>query len=106
MYGYACHEAENGSEALKTLERKHFDLIITDHEMPVMTGLQLLECLTEKRNRQRPPVIFVTGNLSTNLFNAARRAGVSDFLVKPYTNEELLSSITRILHSQLSELHS
>jgi CheY-like chemotaxis protein len=39
LQGYACQEVENGSEGLKAIETEHFDLKITDNQMPVMTGL-------------------------------------------------------------------
>ena len=40
LQGYACQEVENGSEGLKAIETEHFDLIITDNQMPVMTGMK------------------------------------------------------------------
>ena len=97
MQGYACQEVEHGSEALRAIQTKHFDLVITDNEMPVMTGLQLLQCLAEKPEDQRPPVILLTGNLSDDLCYAAQRAGARAVLTKPYQDQELFSEITRIL---------
>ena len=95
--GYACQEVEHGSEALRAIQIKHFDLVITDNQMPVMTGLQLLQRLAERPEGQRPPVIFLTGNLSEQLSNAAQKAGASAVMQKPYNDQELISEITRIL---------
>jgi two-component system chemotaxis response regulator CheY len=97
MEGYACQEVEDGSEALKAIETDHFDLVITDNQMPVMTGLQMLQCLAERTEDQRPPVIILTGHLSDQLSKAAQAAGAWAVLGKPYKDQELLSEITRIL---------
>jgi two-component system, chemotaxis family, chemotaxis protein CheY len=101
IQGYLCQEAENGSEALKILQTKHFDLIITDNQMPVMTGLQMIQCLAEKTQDQRPPVIFLTGHLSDQLFKAAQAAGACAILGKPYKEQKLISEIIRILEPHI-----
>jgi CheY-like chemotaxis protein len=97
MQGYACQEVEDGSAALRAIQTKCFDLVITDNEMPVMTGIQLLQCLAERPEDQPPPVIFLTGHPSNELSNAAQAAGACAVLEKPYQDQELLSEITRIL---------
>ena len=97
LQGYACQEVENGSEALKAIETEHFDLIITDNQMPVMTGLEMLQCLAERAKDQRMPAILLTGHLSDPLSNAAQAAGAHAVLGKPYKEQELLSEISRIL---------
>ncbi len=98
VLGYLCEEVENGSEALNVLQTRHFDLIITDNHMPVMTGLQMLHLLAERPEEQRPPVILLTGHPSNELAMAARRAGVCAVFEKPYDDQALLSEITRILN--------
>ena len=97
MQGYACQEVKNGSEALKAIEMERFDLVITDNEMPVMTGIQMLRCLAERTEDQRPPVIFLTGRPSNESSNTAQAAGACAVLEKPYKDQELISEITRIL---------
>ena len=98
--GYACQEVEHGSEALRAMQNERFDLVITDNQMPVMTGLQLLQSLAERPEGQRPPVILLTGNLSDQLCDAARKAGASAVLQKPYNDRELISEIARILENR------
>jgi len=83
MYGFACQEVENGCEALKAIETDRFDLVITDNQMPVMTGLQFLQCLAERPKDQRPPAIFLTGRLSDQLAQAAQTAGAWTVMQKP-----------------------
>ena len=97
LQGYACQEVENGSAALKAIETKRFDLVITDNQMPVMTGLQFLQCLAERPKDQRPPAILLTGHLSDPLSKAAQAAGACAVFGKPYKEPELISEITRIL---------
>jgi len=97
LHGYACQEVGNGSEALKAIETEHFDLVITDNQMPVMTGLQFLQCLAERPKDQRPPAIFLTGRLSDQLAQAAQTAGALTVMQKPYKDQELISAITRSL---------
>ena len=99
ILGYACQEVEHGAEALEAMQTNHFDLVITDNEMPVMTGLQLLRRLSEMREGQQPPVIFLTGNSSDELLNAAREAGACLVINKPYKHQEILSEISRLLNS-------
>jgi two-component system chemotaxis response regulator CheY len=100
MQGYVCQEVENGSEALKAIETERFDLVITDNTMPIMTGLQMVQCLAERPEDQRPPVIFLTGHLSDQLAKAAQAAGACAVLQKPYKDQDLLTEITRVLESR------
>lgn len=97
MQGYECQEVENGSAALRAIQTKCFDLVITDNEMPVMTGIQLLQYLGERPEDQPLPVIFLTGHLSNQLSKAAQAAGARAVLGKPYKDQELLSEISRLL---------
>jgi len=100
IYGYACQEVENGSEALKAIETDRFDLVITDNKMPVMTGLEFLQSLAERPEDQRPPAIFLTGQLSDPLSKAAQNAGAWAVMQKPYKDQELISEITRVIESR------
>ena len=97
ILGYTCQEVEHGAEALEAMQTSHFDLVITDNEMPVMSGLQLLQRLAEEKEHQHPPVIFLTGNSSDELHNAAREAGACLVMNKPYRGQELLFAVSRLL---------
>jgi CheY-like chemotaxis protein len=97
MQGYTCQEVENGSEALKNLQTSQFDLVITDNQMPVMTGLEMIQSLANNSNDQQPPIILLTGNPSNNLCSEARKAGVQAVFPKPYDERDLSLEIIRIL---------
>lgn len=97
IQGYLCQEVENGAEALKAIQSAQFDLIITDNQMPVMTGLELLQTLTQKPKKLRPPIILLTGFLTEPLERAAKLAGASAVLSKPVKDQVIFSTITRII---------
>ena len=81
--------AENGREALKLAERTWFDTVISDLNMPAMSGL---EFLLEVRTREmHTPVIFLTGFGDKTKAIEALRLGAFDFLDKPWKHEHLLS---------------
>jgi CheY-like chemotaxis protein len=100
MQGYVCQGVGNGSEALKAIKADHFDLVISDNQMPVMTGLQMLQCLAERPEDQRPPVIVLTGHFTDELHTEALKTGACAVLQKPYKNQDLLAEITRVLESR------
>jgi len=98
MQGYACQEVANGLEALDALQTTHFDLVITDNKMPIMTGLELVQSLAKQPSEQRPPIILLTGNPSHHLYCEARQAGALGVFKKPYEDRELFSEISSILN--------
>lgn len=89
--GYLVATAENGAEGMREFERDHFDLVITDHVMPVMAGMRFAEELLKKRKDL--PIILFTGYSETISPEKAKRAGVSRFLMKPVVKRELAESV-------------
>ena len=87
--GYQCEEAENGAFAFRSMEAGKVDLVITDNQMPLLSGLEFLDRLHERFNSKAPPVIMVTGNVSNSVKERALRAGASAVLEKPYDLEQL-----------------
>ena len=105
MRGHVCQEAEDGSQALDVLQTHQFDLVITDQEMPVMKGLELLAHIEKMPKAQRPPVIFISGCLTDDLRHAALEAGASTVIPKPYEHQDIMIEVTRILeHSRNNHL--
>ena len=95
--GYFCMEAKDGQEACEKLENGHsVDLIITDHHMPRVVGLELINILKSQRNSARIPIIFYSGQLTTDLRTQALQAGASAVLEKPFKLPELLDLVTRV----------
>lgn len=87
----------DGMSALSLVSELDPDLVITDQQMPNLTGLELIRRL--KQERPLLPVILMTGESSESLTVEAFRAGVVDYLVKPFSPDSLLESVDRALSS-------
>lgn len=92
--GYEVDKAENGKIAYDKIKEKHFDLVITDIEMPVMKGTELLEKV--KTLDQQTSVIIITAFGSLDTAITALRNGASDYILKPVEFDELLIKIKRL----------
>ena len=94
--GFTCMEAENGVMGLAMLESQAFDMIILDHAMPVMTGLEFLENLRHKPQKSDAPVIMVTGLLNPNIREKATKLGAYAIVEKPYDLGELRALVSQL----------
>jgi diguanylate cyclase (GGDEF)-like protein len=94
-FGFEYAAANNGREAIAILQKKEFDIVITDMMMPEVDGMQLLEHV--KRNHPRTDVIVVTGYTGTFSYMDVIRAGASDFISKPFNTDELEAKINRLI---------
>jgi two-component system NtrC family sensor kinase len=93
--GYQAVCAGTGHEGLSLALASQPDLILLDLELPDMTGLQVLEALNQ--HRLTIPTIMITGYGSEGVAARALRLGALSYLIKPFTTEEVLSSIERAL---------
>lgn len=93
--GFAVIEASNGAEGMELALAASPDLILLDVEMPRMNGLQVLDGL--RAQRVDIPVILMTGHGSEAIAVEVFRKGVRDYLIKPFTAEEMSSAIDRAL---------
>ncbi len=91
--GYLVQAARDGKEGLKIARAINPDLIILDIGMPGMTGLEMLERLRQTPGLQSTPVLMLSAQgQSTNIFEADRLRA-ADFLIKPFTREELILAV-------------
>lgn len=97
-FGFACEKANNGREALEILREKAFSIVITDMEMPIMSGMELLQQI--KSLYPRTSVIVITGYTNTFSYVDVIRNGASDFIQKPLSSDELEAKIRRILRER------
>lgn len=88
-------EAADGRQALDCYEKNSFDVVLTDWNMPEMDGLQLLKAIRE-RNAEIP-IVMITTEAERSRVVEAVQAGVSDYLVKPFTPDDLADKLTRWL---------
>jgi len=90
-------EAEDGAEALKALKSEKMDFIISDWNMPNMTGLELLKAVRADSGLKGLPFLMVTAEGLQENVVAAVRAGVSNYIVKPFTADVLNEKIEKII---------
>ncbi|MDB6144361.1 MAG: Response regulator receiver protein [Pseudomonas sp.] len=95
--GIHIEDAVNGRKAQVLLEREVFDLVLCDWEMPEMSGLELLAWCREQPNLKAMPFIMVTSRGDKENVVQAIQAGVTDFIGKPFTNEQLLTKVKKAL---------
>lgn len=95
--GMVIEDAVNGRKAQVLLERERFDLVLCDWEMPEMSGLELLTWCRQHEALKAMPFIMVTSRGDKENVVQAIQAGVSDFVGKPFTNEQLLTKVKKAL---------
>ena len=89
-------KADDGDSAWETLQRQDFDLILSDHKMPKMSGEELLKRVRESNRHKRIPFIMITAEaFHENVMNAVK-LGVSNYIVKPFNPKQLLEKILKV----------
>jgi two-component system chemotaxis response regulator CheY len=95
--GFAnVEEAENGQEALDKLRAESFRFVISDWNMPVMTGIDLLRAIRADDKLKAIPVLMMTAEAKKENLVEAIQAGVSNYIVKPFTAEVLQEKMNKI----------
>lgn len=90
-------EATDGAEALAKLRAGNFGLVISDWNMEPMTGLDLLKEIRADVRLKQLPFIMITAESKTENVVAAKQAGVSNYIVKPFNAETLREKIEKVL---------
>jgi len=103
LRGLGCERvkvARNGAEALELLRANKFDAVLSDWNMPVMSGLDLLKTLRSDAKLARIPFLMITAEAERQRIEEVISAGVSALLVKPYTSAGLQTRLERMLDPQ------
>jgi DNA-binding NtrC family response regulator len=95
---HVCHTAKSVEEAIQRLESYFFHLVITDIEMPRITGIEL--CQKIYNDQPNTLVVIVSGMTDIQYAIAAMRSGAFDYIVKPIDVQEFLHSVRRALDYQ------
>ena len=95
--------ATNGEDALHLVEENHYDLILLDHMMPVMDGIETLQCMKDIKafDIKKTPVVMLTANAVVGAKDAYIQAGFTDYITKPIREEVLLMTVKKLLPPEL-----
>jgi two-component system chemotaxis response regulator CheY len=93
-------EADDGNTALPMLKNGSFDFLITDWNMPGMAGLDLLKAVRADARLSKLPVLMLTAEAKREQIIEAAQAGVSGYVIKPFTVQTLKEKIDKILASR------
>jgi len=94
---HECLEASNGREGLDRLQQGPVDMIITDWNMPEMTGIEFIRAVRGMDGFASVPVLMVTTNAAKDDIVEALRAGVNNYVVKPFTPDTIKEKIDAVL---------
>lgn len=96
-------EAEDGVNALQKLRNDRFDFVVSDWNMPNMTGIDLLRNIRADENLKGLPVLMVTAEAKKENIIAAAQAGASGYVVKPFTAATLDEKLKKIFQTMNRE---
>jgi two-component system chemotaxis response regulator CheY len=95
-------EAENGEDALRKLKNGDYGLVVSDWNMPVMEGLELLKHIRNDPQLKDIPFLMVTAEAEKEKVIEAIKAGVDNYIVKPFTGEVLKEKLEKIAQKKPS----
>lgn len=101
--GYEVLTASNGAQAYELACNEKPDIIITDLQMPVMTGAELVEKLRQNETTKDTPVIMLTARTFAIEDEQKKKLQISEFISKPFSPKELLRSIEDILYQKVMD---
>jgi two-component system chemotaxis response regulator CheY len=89
--------ATNGKEAWKILQHQHIHLIVSDWDMPQMTGFELLKKVRSSDDHRHIPFLLLTATNDRNKVLSAKKAGVDEYVAKPFKSKELEYRVVKLL---------
>ena len=95
-YDHACH-ARSGKEALKQIEQQTPDIILLDLTLPDTNGLELARIIRRTKKTKSTPILAMSGHASSK---ESLNAGCNDFIRKPFSTEDLLDHLARLVSQQ------
>ncbi|MBQ1782560.1 MAG: response regulator [Gammaproteobacteria bacterium] len=95
--GFDVDEAPSGQDAVTKSQRKNYNLIFTDQNMPGMDGLTLIKTLRGTATYRSVPILMLTTESSDAMKQAGRMAGATGWLVKPFDPVKLLEVVRKVL---------
>jgi len=100
--GYDVVTAENGAAGLEKAKKEMPDIIISDHQMPAMTGIEMIEGLREDPQTASIPVIMLTARGFAIEEEQSQKLGICAYCSKPFSPRELLKTIEDVLTESMA----
>lgn len=98
--GFQVAEAPDGQQALDYVTDHEVDLMLLDMNMPILTGLEVLEQLSAKARTRKFPVVMLTTEAHLTLIEKAKRLGARAWIVKPVRMDQLVAAVTKLTTSR------
>jgi two-component system chemotaxis response regulator CheY len=95
--GYNVLVGEDGQDALKHLNKKPIDLILTDLHMPVMNGIEFIKTVRSNADYKNVPILFLTTESQTAKKMEAKEAGATGWIIKPFVPAKLIEAINKVM---------
>ncbi|MDP2572587.1 response regulator [Vibrio penaeicida] len=95
--GYDVETANDGSDALKKAKMTKFDVVISDVNMPIMGGFELVKAIRGNPQYKFIPILMLTTETSMEKKQQGKSAGATGWLVKPFNPETLLKTLKRVI---------
>lgn len=94
---YQISLAGNGAEGLEQAQKSDFDLVISDINMPVMNGFELLENLRKLDQYKFTPILMLTTEASAEMKEQGKQSGATGWIIKPFDPDKIMKVIERVL---------
>ena len=94
---YNVIEAVDGSDGFDKAMKNKADLIISDINMPIMNGIEMIQKLREQQETKYTPILVLTTESGKDMLDQGKKAGATGWIVKPFTNESLLATIKKVI---------
>ncbi|WP_137938524.1 response regulator [Chitinivorax sp. B] len=95
--GYDVVDAVDGTDGLSKAKGSHFDLVLTDQNMPKMDGLTLIKTLRGLPEYRTTPILMLTTESSDHIKAQGRAAGATGWIVKPFDPQKLIDIVKRVI---------
>ena len=95
-------EVSDAGAAVRRLRNEHFDLVISDSQLPTMTGFELLHYIRNNDRIKHTPFLMLTANLAESQEMSSLPSIVSDFVSKPFSTEDLETKLIRLLSKEIN----
>ncbi len=95
--GHTVLVGTDGSDAMKYIDGRDIDLVITDLHMPVMNGIDLIKEIRATEKYKRVPILFLTTESQVAKKMEAKNAGATGWIVKPFVPQKLLAAVNKVV---------